>query len=37
MHFELVQPSIEYKNQYEKMMNEWENFGGRLNPGDLGI
>ena len=35
MHFESVQPSIEYKNQYEKMMNEWENFGGRLNPGAL--
>ena len=35
MHFELVRPSIEYKKQYEEMMNEWENFGGRLNPGAL--
>ena len=23
MHFELVQPSIEYKNQYEKMMGKF--------------
>ena len=31
----LVRPSIEYKQQYESMMEEWESFGGRLNPGAL--
>ena len=31
----LVRPSIEYKQQYESMMEEWEAFGGRLNPGAL--
>ena len=31
----LVRPSIEYKHQYESMMEEWESFGGRLNPGAL--
>lgn len=31
----LVQPSIEYEKQYEEMMDEWEAYGGRLNPGAL--
>ncbi len=31
----LVRPSIEHKLQYEEMMDEWESFGGRLNPGAL--
>lgn len=31
----LVMPSMEYKRQYEEMMDEWESFGGRLNPGAL--
>lgn len=31
----LVQPSLEHKQQYEEMMNEWEAFGGRINPGAL--
>ena len=25
----LVRPTIEYKQQYESMMEEWEAFGGR--------
>ena len=28
----LVRPSMEHKRQYEEMMDEWESFGGRLNP-----
>ena len=31
----LVRPSEEHKLQYEAMMDEWEAFGGRLNPGAL--
>lgn len=31
----LVRPSEEHKLQYESMMDEWEAFGGRLNPGAL--
>lgn len=31
----LVRPSLEHKQQYEEMMDEWEAFGGRLNPGAL--
>lgn len=31
----LVRPSLEHKKQYEEMMDEWEAFGGRLNPGAL--
>lgn len=31
----LVKPSMEHKRQYEEMMDEWEGFGGRLNPGAL--
>ena len=31
----LVRPSIEHKQQYESMLEEWEAFGGRLNPGAL--
>ena len=31
----LVRPSEEHKSQYEAMMDEWESFGGRLNPGAL--
>ena len=31
----LIQPSIEHRSQYEAMMDEWELFGGRLNPGAL--
>ena len=31
----LVRPSEEHKLQYEAMMDEWETFGGRLNPGAL--
>jgi len=33
--FRLVQPSIEHEKQYENMMDEWEAYGGRLNPGAL--
>ena len=33
--FKLVRPSMEHKRQYEEMMDEWESFGGRLNPGAL--
>lgn len=28
-------PSFMHKQQYEEMMDEWEAFGGRLNPGAL--
>lgn len=31
----LIRPSSEHKQQYEAMMDEWEAFGGRLNPGAL--
>ena len=31
----LVRPSVEHKRQYEEMMEEWEGFGGRMNPGAL--
>lgn len=31
----LIRPSLEHKQQYEAMMDEWEEFGGRLNPGAL--
>lgn len=31
----LVRPSLAHKKQYEEMMDEWEAFGGRLNPGAL--
>ena len=31
----LVRPSEGHKLQYESMMDEWEAFGGRLNPGAL--
>lgn len=31
----LVEPTIEYKARYEEMMDEWECFGGRINPGAL--
>ena len=33
--FKLERPSQEHKLQYESMMDEWESFGGRLNPGAL--
>lgn len=33
--FSLVQPSIGHEKQYEDMMDEWEEYGGRLNPGAL--
>lgn len=31
----LVRPRYEHKAQYEEMMDEWEEQGGRLNPGAL--
>ena len=31
----LERPTEEHKLYYEEMMDEWENFGGRLNPGAL--
>ena len=31
----LEKPSIKHKQQYEEMMNEWETYGGRINPGAL--
>ena len=31
----LVQPATEHKSRYEEMMDEWENFGGRINPGAM--
>lgn len=33
--WKLVRPSMEHKQEYEEMMDEWEKFGGRLNPGAL--
>ena len=33
--FSLVEPSIEHEKQYEDMMDEWEAYGGKLNPGAL--
>lgn len=35
MKFELVRPEAIHQAQYEAMMDEWEAFGGRLNPGAL--
>ena len=35
MELKLVRPAMEHKAEYEKMMDEWEAFGGRLNPGAL--
>lgn len=31
----LVKPTIEHKARYEEMMDEWEAFGGRINPGAM--
>lgn len=31
----LERPSIKHAQQYEAMMDEWEAYGGRLNPGAL--
>ena len=31
----LVKPTIEHKARYEEMMDEWEYFGGRINPGAM--
>jgi predicted acetyltransferase len=31
----LVKPLLKHKPQYEEMMDEWEKYGGRLNPGAL--
>jgi len=31
----LVHPAEEHKAEYEAMMDEWENYGGRLNPSAL--
>jgi len=31
----LVQPAAEHKSRYEEMMDEWEYFGGRINPGAM--
>lgn len=31
----LVQPTMEHKALYEEMMDEWEEFGGRINPGAM--
>jgi predicted acetyltransferase len=33
LHLEM--PKIKHKEEYEKMMNEWEGYGGRINPGAL--
>ena len=35
MPFQLIHPSIDHKKQYEEMMDEWEAFGGRINPGAI--
>ncbi len=35
MSFKLVHPSINHKKQFEEMMDEWEAFGGRINPGAI--
>lgn len=32
---QLVRPMPEHKLLYEAMMDEWEAFGGRINPGAL--
>lgn len=34
-YLELVRPSIEHESKYEAMMDEWEAYGGRINPGAL--
>ena len=31
----LVQPTMEHKARFEEMMDEWEAFGGRINPGAM--
>ena len=31
----LIQPAYEHEAQYEAMMDEWEEYGGRLHPGAL--
>ncbi len=31
----LERPLLKHKKQYEEMMDEWESFGGRINPGAL--
>lgn len=31
----LIRPSMDHRQQYQEMMDEWESFGGRLNPGAL--
>lgn len=33
--FFLVRPAAKHEKQYEAMMDEWEKYGGRLNPGAL--
>ena len=35
MALQLETPGAEHKERYEEMMEEWENYGGRLNPGAL--
>lgn len=35
MPFQLVHPSVSHKEQFEEMMDEWEAFGGRINPGAI--
>ena len=35
MALRLVHPAPEHRGEYEAMMDEWEAFGGRLNPGAL--
>jgi len=35
MSFQLVRPSIIHKHRYEEMMDEWEAYGGRINPGAI--
>ena len=31
----LVVPAMEHKARFEEMMEEWESFGGRINPGAM--
>ena len=31
----LIQPANDHEAQYEAMMDEWEDYGGRINPGAL--
>ncbi len=31
----LVRPLLEHKPLYEEMMDEWESYGGRINPGAI--